>query len=398
MKNVPKLRFKEFSDEWKEYKVGKIFNKIKNSVEVKKNEKYQQIGIRSHGKGIFYKDLVTGEELGNKRVFWVEPDVFIVNIVFAWERAVARTTKKEVGMIASHRFPMYKPKEDILNLDFITYLFKTKKGQCLLEMASPGGAGRNKTLGQKEFDNLSVKLPSLQEQQRIANFLTKVDNLIEKQNEKVNNLEDYKKGMMQKIFSQEIRFKDEKGKKYPEWKSTKLHKIFKERKLYSLKDDEYPHVTLSKDGIYEKGKKYDRDFLVKSNDKKYKITLLNDICYNPANLKFGVICRNKYGNAIFSPIYVTFEVIDGNPIYIENYIKREDFINRVRKYEEGTVYERMAVKPEDFLKFNIFFPCVKEQNRIADFLSKIDNIIEKEKEKLEELRKWKKGLLQQMFV
>ncbi|MGL5084554.1 MAG: hypothetical protein ACRC68_02345, partial [Clostridium sp.] len=130
--NVPKLRFNGFSDEWEEVIVSDIFEKIKNSVDVEKETKYRQIGIRSHGKGIFYKELVTGEEIGNKKVFWIEPNVFIVNIVFAWERAVARTTTNEVGMIASHRFPMYKPKESTLDLDYITYFFKTEKGKNLL--------------------------------------------------------------------------------------------------------------------------------------------------------------------------------------------------------------------------------------------------------------------------
>ncbi|MGL4991741.1 MAG: restriction endonuclease subunit S, partial [Sarcina sp.] len=210
-KSVPKLRFKEFEGEWKEVILSSLFDKIRNSVDVESNKKYKQIGIRSHGKGIFYKDEVLGEELGNKRVFWIEPNVFIVNIVFAWERAIARTTEKERGMIASHRFPMYKPKKDILNLDYITYFFKTNRGQSLLELASPGGAGRNKTLGQKEFDNLKFRIPTLKEQEKIARVLKSVDSLIEEQDGKVSDLELYKKGMMQKIFSQEIRFKDENG-------------------------------------------------------------------------------------------------------------------------------------------------------------------------------------------
>lgn len=103
----------------------------------------------------FYKEEVSAVEIGNKRVFWVEPDCFVVNIVFAWERAVARTTEQEKGMIASHRFPMYKPKKDIVDLDYITKYFITKRGQNVLMLASPGGAGRNKTLGQKNLQKVS---------------------------------------------------------------------------------------------------------------------------------------------------------------------------------------------------------------------------------------------------
>jgi len=183
---------------------------------------------------------------------------------------------------------------------------------------------------------------------------------------------------------------------YPE---ISLKKILKERKLYSEKGLEYPHVTLSKDGIYDKGERYNRDFLVKSEDKQYKITKLNDLCYNPANLKFGVICLNEYGSAIFSPIYVTFEInTTVNPKYIKYYTTRNNFINAVRKYEQGTVYERMAVSPEDFLKFNIKLPSLDIQNKIVNNIELIDKKILCETQKLDKLSELKKGLMQDMFV
>ncbi len=108
----------------------------------------------------------------------MEPNSFILNIVFAWERAVTKTTEKELGMIASHRFPMYKPKENVADLDYITKFFITHKGKYILEMASPGGAGRNKTLGQKEFENSTICLPSYEEQKKIGRYLEVFDHLI----------------------------------------------------------------------------------------------------------------------------------------------------------------------------------------------------------------------------
>ena len=186
------------------------------------------------------------------------------------------------------------------------------------------------------------------------------------------------------------------NKDYPE---ISLKKILKERKIYSEKGLDYPHVTLSKEGIYEKSERYNRDFLVKSEDKKYKITKLNDLCYNPANLKFGVICLNEYGSAIFSPIYVAFEINETvNPKYIKYYTTRNKFINAVRKYEQGTVYERMAVSPEDLLKFKIKLPNLNIQNKIVSNLELIDKKILCEIKKLDNLSKLKKGLMQNMFV
>ena len=178
-----------------------------------------------------------------------------------------------------------------------------------------------------------------------------------------------------------------------------LKYILKERKNYTIKDGILPHVTLSKNGIEEKTERYNRDFLVKSKDKNYKITKIYDLCYNPANLKFGVICLNTYGSAIFSPIYVTFEINHKfNPLYIGYYVTQQNFINSARKYEQGTVYERMAVAPEDFLKMNIWVPNKHIQDKFSTILISMDTKLKKENEKLKKLEALKKGFMQNMFV
>ena len=99
-----KTKFGIIPEEWCIRSLSEILAKVSKPVDVDLETEYKQIGIRSHGKGIFYKEEVKGEELGNKSVFWIEPECFILNIVFAWEQAVAKTTDNEVGMIASHRF------------------------------------------------------------------------------------------------------------------------------------------------------------------------------------------------------------------------------------------------------------------------------------------------------
>jgi type I restriction enzyme, S subunit len=201
--SVPKIRFPKFSyaGEWEIYKASSLLIKVSNPVEVKPNEIYKQIGIRSHGKGIFYKEPVTGQELGNKRVFWVEESAFIVNIVFAWEQAVAITSKEKHGMIASHRFPMYKARDNKCDVDFIKHFFLTRIGKALLGIASPGGAGRNKTLGQTEFDDLAFKVPiDVSEQQRIASTLSTLEDLIAAQVTQVEALKQHKRGLMQGLF------------------------------------------------------------------------------------------------------------------------------------------------------------------------------------------------------
>ncbi|WP_176743750.1 restriction endonuclease subunit S, partial [Staphylococcus sp. HMSC072H03] len=247
---------------------------------------------------------------------------------------------------------------------------------------------------------LNFYLPTnMVEQKKIGDFFSKLDQQIELEEKKLELLEQQKKGYMQKIFSQELRFKDDNGNDYPNWAVVKLKDILSERKEYASKTENYPHATLSTSGITLKSDRYNRDFLVKDKSKKYKVTIMNDICYNPANLKFGVITRNRIGSVIFSPIYITFEVNNGySPLFIELLVTRNDFINRVRKYEEGTVYERMAVKPEDFLNYETEIPCLEEQKKIGDFLVKIDKLIENQSKKIDCLKQRKQGLLQKMFV
>ena len=199
---VPEIRFAGFTDDWEQRKCKDIFDKVGVPVEVKEGDTYREIGIRSHGKGLFYKDEVTSTELGNKRVFWIEPDCFIVNIVFAWERAVAKTTENEIGMIASHRFPMYKPKAGIVDLDYITKFFTTDQGKKILEMASPGGAGRNRTLGQIEFAESKLSIPSYNEQKKIGRLIDDLDTTITLHQRKCDNLKEVKKYMLQNMFPQ----------------------------------------------------------------------------------------------------------------------------------------------------------------------------------------------------
>ena len=200
---TPRLRFPEFrkGPGWGKKTISNILSKVANPVTVESNEMYREIGIRSHGKGIFHKEPISGNAIGDKRVFWVVQDAFVVNIIFAWEQAVATTSQAEAGMIASHRFPMYVAKEGKCDVKFISRIFQSRKGKYLLGVASPGGAGRNRTLGQKEFEKLEIIVPEkVEEQRKIADFLSSLDSQIAVQSERLDALRAHKKGLMQQLF------------------------------------------------------------------------------------------------------------------------------------------------------------------------------------------------------
>lgn len=250
-----------------------------------------------------------------------------------------------------------------------------------------------------DFFDINIAVPSLPEQRKIADLLSAVDDVIAAQEVEVAAWEKRKKGVMQKLFSQEVRFKADDGSDFPDWKEKTLGEIIREYREYHEKDGTYEHVSLTKDGVISKTERYDRDYLVKCVDKKYRVTHMNDICYNPANLKFGVICRNTYGDGIFSPIYVTYRVNESyDPIFIEALVVRDAFIQQALRFQEGTVYERMSVSPSDFESMFVSVPSLPEQRKIADCFTSLGDVIAKAKDELDAWRELKKGLLQQMFV
>ena len=394
----PTVRFPEFKDSWNNYKIEDMFDRVGTPVDLDDTQTYREIGIRSHGKGIFHKEETTATEIGNKRVFWVEPDRFVVNIVFAWERAVAKTTEKENGMIASHRFPMYKPKKNIVDLDYITEYFITKRGQNVLILASPGGAGRNKTLGQKEFAKSVVKLPSLPEQQKIAEFLSTIDTVIEKQKETVSAWEERKKGVMQKLFSQEVRFKADDGSEFPEWEKKPFGDVVSEFKVKTKVEDEDTLLSCAINGMFLNSELFGHQ-RGQSNIGYLKIKK-GTLILSAQNLHLGNANVNlRFEHGIISPAYKTYDIVGCSAEYMGQWAKWD--MTKQFFYNATTVGASECRRNVDWnMLYSQLFavPCLAEQQKIADCLSSLDEVIEKQKETLAAWEELKKGLLQQMIV
>ncbi len=136
----------------------------RRSIEVKPEEEYFELGIRSFGKGTFHKPAVTGASLGTKRIFSIEEDDLLFNIVFAWEGAVAVAKPADHGRVGSHRFLTCVPKKGLATPLFLYFHFLTKEGLQQLLDASPGSAGRNRTLGIKALEEIQVPIPPFKEQ------------------------------------------------------------------------------------------------------------------------------------------------------------------------------------------------------------------------------------------
>ncbi|SDB60595.1 type I restriction enzyme, S subunit [Desulfonatronum thiosulfatophilum] len=186
---------------WPMIPLGNLLKQVRRPVSVKKDAIYREIGIRSHCKGIFHKPETTGEKIGEKRVFWIEPDCLVLNIVFAWEQAVAMTSNTEAGMIASHRFPMYCSRNGKLLPEYAWRYFTTPRGKYDLNVASPGGAGRNKTLGQEEFKQLKIPVPPLEYQRKAVSVLSTADQAIASLEKLISAKRTLKKGLAQQLLT-----------------------------------------------------------------------------------------------------------------------------------------------------------------------------------------------------
>lgn len=405
LKHLPPLRFPQFTEPWQVDSFDSFLKRVKNSVTVEPDCMYRQIGVRSHGKGIFHKEPVSGKSLGGKRVFWVHVPAFVVNIVFGWEQAVALTSTAEEGFIASHRFPMFVPIVKKTDLDFLLLFFLRKRGKYLLELASPGGAGRNKTLGQSELAKLEVILPTLPEQQKIAAFTGVVDKKIEALRCKHEILQSFKRGLMQNIFSRELRFIDDDGTNFPDWKKVKFGEVFTRVTRRNISNCINVLTISAQQGLVSQ-----KDFFNKSvaskNVKGYFLLKKGEFAYNKSYSKgypMGALKRlSKYEEGVVSPLYICFSA------------KKETYARFYEQYFESGFLNRdlhkiaqEGARNHGLLNFSVvsFFkeiaipkPDIKEQKKIADFLSAIDSKIDAVAGQIEKMVQFKKGLLQQMFV
>ncbi|SDE79155.1 type I restriction enzyme, S subunit [Priestia aryabhattai B8W22] len=196
------IRFKDDDgkdySQWHEVCISNIITPNLREIP-KPNKPYIRLGLRSHAKGTFHELVTNPETVNMDKLFVVHENDFIINITFAWEQALAIANKNDHGKLVSHRFPTYTFNEEHYS-GFYKYYFTTKSFKYYLGNASPGGAGRNRVLNKKDFMNIKLSIPSLNEQKKIAKFLSKLDEKIQLAQQKLRALQEQKKGYMQMMF------------------------------------------------------------------------------------------------------------------------------------------------------------------------------------------------------
>lgn len=184
--------------------MSEVAPRVRRPVEVELSGSYPELGIRSFGKGTFHKPVLSGAEIGAKRIFRVEPGDVVFNNVFAWEGAIAVAKPEDTARVGSHRFITCVPKPGILKPGFLRFYLLTPDGLEQVGRASPGGAGRNRTLGLSALDSIRVPVPDFAQQQWFDSLQTEVDTLISLQAKSSAELDALLPSILDRAFKREL--------------------------------------------------------------------------------------------------------------------------------------------------------------------------------------------------
>ena len=393
MSNVPKLRFKEFSGEWKE----KLLNQV-SKINPKSDNlpcEFVYIDLESVEKGLLIKqNKILKVEAPSRAQRLLSNNDILFQTVRPYQKNNYYFNLGD-DYVASTGYAQIRAKESSL---FLYQKLHTDNfvNKVLLRCTGTSYPAINST----DLSRIKISIPSKQEQEKIASFLTSIDTKIEQLTKKEGLLQQYKKGVMQKIFNQEIRFKADDGSEFCKWEEKKVKDIFtyKNGKPFEnkiVKDGLYNLIALNSIDINGELKKEHKRVSIndKSLSKNDLIMVLSDVAHgNFLGLTAIIPEDNKY--------VLNYRMGALKPKTNDNMEFIRIYINYNQKYFKlhGQGSSQLNVSKGDIEKFIIKLPCVEEQTKIAIFLSSIDIKIKQVQKQLESSKEFKKALFQQMFV
>ena len=395
--NIPKLRFKEFTDEWQIKKLDKnTYIKARVGWKNLKASEYVSSGI----------PMIAGQHIKQGKILWDKVD-FITNERYDESPEIQLKNNDIIfskdGSLGNPAIIKNMPKKATINgtmmlirLNYINdnvspnYFYQICNSQYFKKMVSLiKSGGTVPHIFQRDLINFTFPIPkTLEEQEKIANFLSIVDKKVENLKNTITSLENQKKGLLQQIFSQKLRFKDKNGNNYPNWEKKKLEDIaiFLDNKRKPLEQSErihgkYPYYGASGIIDYVNNYIFDEELILLSEDGANIIDRNYPICY----IATGKYWVNNHAH-----------VLKTKSQYLNKFLCEALERLNYNKYNTGTAQPKL--NQDVCRKIILSIPCLEEQTKIADFLSAFDRKLENKKAQLEHWQQIKKGLLQQMFV
>ena len=395
---VPKLRFPDYSGDWKKSTIGE-------SGEFYYGRSCPKWSVTNDATipCIRYGELYTKFENKIDKVYSytsIEP----ANLRFSKGTEVLVPRVGEDPMDYTHCAWLSLPNVaigemiSVYNTDnnplFTALMFNAK---LRTEFAKRVEGGSVTNLYYEKLRNIVIYYPTdLEEQQKIADFLSTVDEVIAQSEAEVQNLEQQKKAAMQKIFSQEVRFKREDGTEYPAWEEKRLHQLVIPNDKIPVDTSKYRKITI---GLRLKGVSFTETTREMADKRPFYLRKEGEIIVGKQNYFNGSIAliTKEFNNTICSNAIMSFMPNDSViTLFLLSAISNNKYLKEREYMANGTGQKELSEK--DFLNFSVSIPCLEEQQKIADFLSAYDEAISYAKQELEHWKQLKKGLLQQMFV
>ena len=379
---VPELRFKEFEGDWDKKKIRDVL-----TIGSGKDYKHLKPGnIPVYGTGGLMakvdtpihtgKTVFIGRKGSIDKPFYYDGDFWTVDTLFY-----------------THSFQETDPY-------FVYGLFQK------INWYKHNEASGVPSLSKTTIGSLVVNLPSLPEQQKIASFLSTVDEKIQQLSKKKALLEDYKKGGLQQLFSGQLRFKDKNGNPYPDWEEKRLKDVLYEHKTKN-KDGSVTEVfsVAKQKGVINQIEHLGRSFAA-STTLHYKVAFPGDLIYTKSPTKdfpFGIIKQNLTGRkGLVSPLYVVTKPQTNSLGFMFHcyFLSWVNVFNYLVPLVQKGAKNTMNINNDEFLNGAKFTLPVseKEQQKIARYLSSIDTKIEAVNNQITQTQTFKKGLLQQLFI
>ena len=421
MDKIPSLRFKEFSGEWEEKKFNEVFSFLQNNTfsrEYLTNEKQEVQNIHYGDILVKYNNILNVDDTipyikkendlkkFNDESYLKTGDIIISDTAedFTVGKAIEIYNSKQNKILSGlHTFPCRT------NFEFaFGYLGQYINSEKYHKQLIPLITGiKVSSISKNSIKDTKIKFPCLKEQEKIGNFLSSVDKKISIVEEKLNLFNQYKKGIMQKIFNQELRFKDENGNNYPQWEERKLEDIaFVFIGLVTTMTSNYVNVGVpmirNSDIFPNKFRKIDElikleeNFAKKNENRSFKTGDIATIHTGDLGTS-AVISEELEGSIGFATLNT--RILNNNECYnyyLSHFFNSDKYKCFVNSVKTGDGRDNLNLK--DFINSIIPLPCLEEQKKIADFLSAIDDKIENISGNLESLKLFKKSMLQKMFV
>lgn len=384
----PKIRFKEFSEKWNDYRLSTVTEKYKELVPTP-TDGYWRLGVRSHAKGTFLTYVPPGKQLGEKELSKVLSNNLMFNIVFAWEHAVAITNKDDEKALVSHRFPQFSFHDDMIP-EFFKYLILDERFRQHLWLASPSGAGRNKTLVLDEAMDYKITIPKKEEQFEIVKFLEEIDKLISYHSEKCEKLIIMKENFLFLMFPQ-------KGESIPRLRYRDYTKEWMPCKLGDILKYEQPQNYIVTNTEYDD--KYDTPVL----------TAGQSFILGYTNEKSGIKSANKDNPVIIFDDFVTSSHFVDFPFKVKSSAIKLLTLNNNNDdfYFVFNVLKNIGYVPKSherhwisiFANMNVMMPTdYMEQKDIGDFFANTEELINSQHKKVQMLQNIKSACLNNMLI